>query len=65
MTTTPAEQIREIRKRTGMTQAEFSAEFEIPRRTIENWESGTTTPPQYVVKLLAYRIENEQKRGGQ
>lgn len=54
---TPAEQIKAIRKRTGMTQAEFAAEFEMPRRTIENWESGSRTPPPYLIKLLSISVE--------
>lgn len=54
---TAAERIKAIRQKTGMTQAEFAAEFEIPRRTLENWESGSRTPPPYFVKLLSLAVE--------
>ena len=54
---TAAERIKAIRQKTGMTQAEFAAEFEIPRRTLENWESGSRTPPPYLIKLLSIAVE--------
>ena len=44
--------IKEIRKLTGLSQAKFAARYEIPKRTIENWETGKTQPPEYVYKLL-------------
>lgn len=44
--------IKEIRKLTGLSQAKFAARYEIPKRTIENWETGKTEPPEYVYKLL-------------
>lgn len=49
---TTAEQIRAIRARTGLSQEVFGQTYEIPKRTIENWESGTRTPPPYVIRLL-------------
>lgn len=54
---TPAEQIRSIRKRTGLSQADFARVYEIPKRTIENWESGSRTPPPYVIRLLALAVK--------
>lgn len=44
--------IREARLTAGITQAEMSRIFEIPVRTIENWESGSRKPPVYVEKLV-------------
>lgn len=49
---TTAEQIRSIRAKTGMTQAAFCERYDIPKRTWENWEAGTRTPPPYVIRLL-------------
>lgn len=31
--------------------------FEIPKRTIENWETGKRTPPAYVEKLVIRALE--------
>lgn len=41
--------------------------FEIPTRTIENWESGTRKPPVYVEKLIIEKlmqIKNGEARKG-
>lgn len=54
---TPAEQIRAIRQSTGLSQAVFAARYEIPKRTIENWETGVRCPPPYVVRLLEFAVK--------
>ena len=41
-----------IRKLTGMSRAAFSRKYNIPIRTLEDWDSGNNTPPQYVIELL-------------
>ena len=43
---------REIRRKTGLSQVAFAKKYGIPRRTIENWESGKTVPPAYVLSML-------------
>ncbi len=48
--------IREMRNALGDTQSEFAARYHIPFRTIQNWETGKRTPPEYVVNLLESRI---------
>ena len=52
--------IKELRLSTGMTIQEFSDYFNIPRRTIENWEGGQRKPPVYVVELIKYKIKKEE-----
>lgn len=52
--------IKEIRKQTGMTQAEFAGYFGISVRTIEAWESRRNAP-EYLVKLMEYKLINEGK----
>lgn len=42
-----------IRKISRLTQAEFSARYGVPKRSVENWETGVTVPPRYVLELLA------------
>lgn len=48
--------IREMRMLLGDTQSEFAARYNIPFRTIQNWETGVRTPPEYMVSLLEGRI---------
>lgn len=55
--------LKELRKDSGMTQAQFAAYFEIPKRTIENWETESITArrkcPEYLLKLMIYKLEKE------
>lgn len=51
--------IKDIRKKTGLSQAKFAEKFEIPKRTIENWETGERVPAQYIVDMLAYIVALE------
>lgn len=52
--------IREMRERLGMTRERFSMEYEIPVRTIANWETGLRTPPTYLVKLLEQTVQMKE-----
>lgn len=56
-------QIKELREKTGMTRKTFSEYLDIPLRTIEDWEAGRRTPPAYVPRLIAYRIEYDKLVG--
>lgn len=55
---------KEIREQSGMNLTQFSQYFEIPYRTIQNWDSGIRQCPEYLLKLMRYKIENEQKKEG-
>lgn len=57
-----------LRKRVGMSRKAFSEHTGIPVRTLEDWEAGRRTPPDYVPRLLEYRIKYEEmvrKMGGE
>lgn len=54
---TPAEHIKAIRAGTGLSQASFARVYEIPKRTIEAWETGDRTPPPYVIRLLELAVK--------
>lgn len=51
--------IKEIRQSTGLSQAQFSAALNIPRRTLQDWEQGLRTCPEYVAELIAYRVAHD------
>ena len=53
---TTVEKIKAIRARTGLSQAKFAIHFHIPRRTIEAWEGGKRTPPEYMIRCLAAAV---------
>ncbi len=48
--------IRELRIQLGDTQSEFAQRYNIPFRTIQNWEAGVRKPPEYITQLLEARI---------
>lgn len=52
--------IRKLRDETGMNRREFSEHFGIPVRTIEEWEAGRRTPPDYLPRLIEYQIKYEK-----
>ena len=49
--------ILEMRTAFGDTQSEFAARYNIPFRTVQNWEAGVRKPPEYVTELLEKRIQ--------
>ena len=62
-----SDRIKELRKKTGLSQSKFSAKFEIPVRTLQQWEQGISAPPEYLVRMMAYIMsleENGQKKEG-
>ena len=55
--------IKELRESTGMNRKEFCEYFQIPYRTVTEWERDTRNAPEYVIRLLEYyiRLENLAK----
>lgn len=51
--------VREIRQNTGMSQAKFCEALNIPLRTLQKWETGERSCPEYVVELIAFRVEHD------
>ena len=52
--------MREIRELTGLNRKEFCEEFDIPYRTVSDWELEKRHAPAYVLRLLEYYIRNEK-----
>lgn len=44
--------IREARKQAKLTQKQLSERYNIPHRTLQDWETGKHTPPEYIINLL-------------
>lgn len=59
-----AEKIRVLRESTGMNRKEFCDFFQIPYRTVSEWERDGRHAPDYVIRLLEYyiRVENLNKK---
>ena len=53
------EKMRKLRESTGMNRKEFCEYFQIPYRTVTDWELGNRHAPEYVLRLLEYYIRCE------
>lgn len=58
-----AERIKALRESIGMNRKEFCEHFEIPYRTVTEWERDSRHAPDYVIRLLEYYIRIEKERG--
>lgn len=61
---TPAEAVIALRNAYGMTRREFCEYFDIPPRTLQNWEYGERTPAKFTITAICkcYDMEQENKR---
>ena len=56
--------LKELRMRSKMSRPQFAEYFDIPYRTVQNWELyGQSLEgrlcPEYLIKLMEYKLVNE------
>lgn len=56
---TSAQKVRKLREKTGLTQLQFSQYFGIPKRTYEDWETARRKMPDYLFRLMEYKLYME------
>lgn len=49
--------IKEARRLAGLTQQGVTDALGIPRRTLQDWESGKRTPPGWAEALVIEKLE--------
>ena len=52
---------KDIKTLSGMNNSQFAKHFEIPERTVQHWSAGDRDCPQYLLKLMEYKLKNETK----
>ena len=52
-----------IREQSGMNRKDFSDWLGIPYRTMQEWELDRRVMPEYVLRLIAYKVLNEKRKG--
>lgn len=52
-----------VRNQTGMNRKDFAAWLGIPYRTMQDWERGVSPVPEYVLRLVAYKVLMEKEKG--
>lgn len=53
--------LKELRDSAKMTRTEFCEYFKIPYRTVQSWELGERSCPEYLLQLMEYRLRAEEK----
>lgn len=53
--------IKQLRLPTRMSQAEFAEKFNIPKSTLQQWESGKRKPPAYIPEMIYIILQAELK----
>ena len=49
-----------VREKSGMSRKEFSEWLGIPYRTMQEWELGRRMMPDYLLRLIAYKVKTEK-----
>lgn len=55
--------LKKAREQSGMSQLEFATYFKVPRRTYQDWEYGKSKVPEYMLRLMLYKLKMEGKTG--
>jgi DNA-binding transcriptional regulator YiaG len=50
---------KELREQSGMNKTKFAEYFEIPYRTVQNWEAVVNKCPDYLLNLMEYKLKHE------
>lgn len=50
---------KDLREGSGMTRTQFAKYFEIPYRTVQSWELGDRQCPEYLLKLIKFKLDND------
>lgn len=52
-----------IREQSGMNRKDFAVWLGVPYRTMQEWELGRRAMPEYVLRLIAYKVSSEIEKG--
>lgn len=51
--------LKMARAKMGVSQAKFAEYFGVPKRTYQDWEYGTRKMPDYLLRLMLYKLKVE------
>lgn len=55
------EQLIKLKEESGFNWKEFSAYFDIPYRTVQDWEHGKRKMPSYLLRLMEYKLKMDKR----
>ncbi len=53
---------KELRQASGMNLKQFGEYFDIPYRTVQDWEYGKRKCHEYLLKLMQYKLDKENTK---
>lgn len=53
--------IKELREKSGLTQAEFAREYSLSLYSLRRWEQNVTVCPVHIIELVSLKMENKSK----
>lgn len=56
--------VKALREKYGLTRQQFCDAFEIPYRTLQSWELGARSCPDYVFRMICKLLELSARLGG-
>lgn len=56
---TSANNFKEFRISSGMNMSQFAKYFNVPYRTVQDWESGARQCKDYIIELMSYKLTHE------
>lgn len=57
------EELISLRESAGMNKKQFAEYFDIPYRTLQDWELGNRRMPEYLLRLMSYKVRLEKMAG--
>jgi DNA-binding transcriptional regulator YiaG len=54
--------IKTLREKYNLSRKEFTDFFNIPYRTVQDWELGNRKCPDYLYALMEYKLEKEKEQ---
>ncbi len=55
-----SKEVKKLRIDMGMNRREFCDYYNIPYRTVTDWEAGKRNMPEYVFRLMEYKARIER-----
>ena len=59
------EKLIELKEGTGLNWRKFAEYFDVPYRTMQDWYLGNRRMPDYLLRLMYYKLEMEKLLGNE
>ena len=53
-------ELERIKEESGLSWLKFAESFGIPYRTVQDWHLGNRPMPEYILRLMVYKVETEK-----